>query len=101
MQGRQPGLTGVWTGNQKICAIGVKISHGITTHGLALNHSTELDFFKRIVPCGVLDKGVTSIAQELDDRPHLQEVKGTLARQFALKFGFDRTHKSVDNQPLD
>src|SRR6266403_4095412 len=66
---RVPGLTGVWTNPdhgdaKKIAAIGVHISRGITSHGFALNVTTDLEYFKMIVPCGIADKSVTSMQQE-------------------------------------
>jgi lipoyl(octanoyl) transferase len=67
--GRVPGLTGVWVGSpgreEKIAAIGVRISRWITSHGFALNVSTELDHFSLIVPCGIRDRGVTSLERVL------------------------------------
>ena len=64
-QGRVPGKTGVWVGERKIGAIGVRISQGITCHGAALNVSTDLSAFQHIVPCGTPDKEVTSIHRQL------------------------------------
>ncbi len=65
------GRTGVWVGpddkgpERKICAMGIHCSRWVTTHGLALNVTTDLDYFNHIIPCGIRDRGVTSIAQEI------------------------------------
>lgn len=61
--GRVPGLTGVWVGDEKLAAIGVRISRWVTSHGFALNHTTDLSHFDLIVPCGIADRGVTSLAK--------------------------------------
>jgi lipoyl(octanoyl) transferase len=61
--GRVPGLTGVWAGDEKLAAIGVRIQRWVTSHGFALNHTTDLSHFGLIVPCGISDKGVTSLAK--------------------------------------
>jgi lipoyl(octanoyl) transferase len=66
---RISGLTGVWVGNNKICAIGVKVTRWVTMHGFALNLSTNLKFFDYIIPCGIQDKGITSILSELGNNP--------------------------------
>jgi lipoyl(octanoyl) transferase len=60
---RVPGLTGVWAGHDKLAAIGVRISRWVTSHGFALNVTTNLDDFQLIVPCGIADRGVTSFAR--------------------------------------
>jgi len=59
--GRVPGLTGVWAGSEKLAAIGVRISRWVTSHGFALNVTTNLRDFELIVPCGIADRGVTSL----------------------------------------
>lgn len=82
--GRIDGLTGVWVDHEqgsearKICAFGVKCSRWVTMHGLALNVNTDLDFFDLIVPCGIADRGVTSLSQELGREVSLEEVKESL-----------------------
>jgi lipoyl(octanoyl) transferase len=63
--GRIPGLTGVWAGQEKLAAIGIRISRWITSHGFAFNVTTDLDYFNLIVPCGIADHGVTSLARLL------------------------------------
>ncbi|WP_298815293.1 lipoyl(octanoyl) transferase LipB [Chloroflexus sp.] len=86
---RVPGLTGVWVrgGAAKICAIGVKLSaSGVTTHGLALNVDPDLSGFELIVPCGISDRGVTSLAAELGYAPPLAEVAGRLIEQICAVF---------------
>lgn len=82
---RVDGATGVWigvgtSGERKICAIGVKISHGVTMHGLALNVNTRLSGFSAINPCGFTDKGVTSIASETGSEADMQKAKNSMAR---------------------
>src|SRR5690349_8041551 len=91
---RIPGLTGVWTQNVvpgKIAAIGVHISRAVTSHGFALNVNTNLDYFKLIVPCGIADKPVTSLEQEMAQSPVSRDRKvpalEDLAQQVARNFG--------------
>ena len=94
---RVPGLTGVWTENHppaKIAAIGVHISRAVTSHGFALNVTTNLDYFKLIVPCGISDKPVTSLARELEQSPialrktppGLDEMAEMVSRNFGRVF---------------
>lgn len=89
---RVPGLTGVWVagGRAKICAIGVRLSaSGVTSHGFALNVSTDLSGFAQIVPCGIADRAVTSLERLLGDAPPLDAVASTLLRHFAAVFGVE------------
>jgi lipoyl(octanoyl) transferase len=87
IEGRRiKGLTGVWVGNEKIAAIGVRIARWITSHGFALNVSTDLKYFQMIVPCGITDKGVTSIEKILGKKIALQDVAERTSRHFATIF---------------
>jgi lipoyl(octanoyl) transferase len=82
------GLTGVWVGEEKIAAIGVRVSSGwITSHGFALNVSTDLRFFDAIVPCGIRGKGVTSMAALLGEAPDAEAVEEAAARHVREVFG--------------
>jgi lipoyl(octanoyl) transferase len=84
--GRIPGLTGTWIGNEKIGAIGIRISRWITSHGFAFNVHTNLDHFNFIVPCGIADRGVTSLGRALARDVSLSEVEDAFAYQFAAVF---------------
>jgi lipoyl(octanoyl) transferase len=86
---RIAGLTGVWVGNEKIAAIGVRIARWITSHGFALNVNTDLNYFQMIVPCGITDKGVTSLARLTGQNYDLREVADTATRHFAEIFDCD------------
>jgi lipoyl(octanoyl) transferase len=90
--GRIPKLTGVWVGDRKIAAIGVHISRWVTSHGLALNVSTDLNYFQYIVPCG-LTKPVTSMAH-LGVRVTREEVSRTLAAHFGRVFDCEMLYEA-------
>jgi lipoyl(octanoyl) transferase len=94
--GREEGLTGVWAAGDKIAAIGVRVSRlggeaggWVTSHGLALNVSVDLDWFRRIIPCGIADRSVTSMERLTGCRMSLPQVAEGLAREFASVFGRD------------
>lgn len=91
--GRIPGLTGVWleptqkSRARKICALGVKTSRWVTLHGLAFNVNTDLQYFDYIVPCGLADKAVTSMQNELGAIQNLNAVKDRLKNNLFALFG--------------
>jgi lipoyl(octanoyl) transferase len=79
---RVPGLTGVWVGREKLAAIGVRIARWVTSHGFALNVSTDLEQFNLIVPCGIADRGVTSLERLLGRRVDMDEVERRVTSHF-------------------
>lgn len=92
--GRVDGLTGVWLDGgtpqeRKICAMGVKSSRWVTMHGIALNVNTDLSYFNHIVPCGIVDKSVTSMSKELKQQVDMKAVEKALAENMANIFDFD------------
>lgn len=83
-----PEYTGVWVGERKVAAIGVKFSSGwITSHGFALNVSTDLAWFDRVTPCGIREFGVTSLARELGRELPQEEVERKVVERFMQRFG--------------
>jgi lipoyl(octanoyl) transferase len=83
---RIPGLTGVWVRDAKIAAIGVRIARWVTSHGFALNVTTDLGHFDTIVPCGIRNHGVTSLERLGVDVPPLPGIARTVAAEFATLF---------------
>jgi lipoyl(octanoyl) transferase len=88
---RAEGKRGIWVGNDKIAAIGVRIARWVTSHGWALNVNTNLDHFRLITPCGLRGTGVTSIERETGRRVPIGEVREVLAAKFAEIFERDLT----------
>jgi lipoyl(octanoyl) transferase len=85
---RVQGLTGVWVGREKLAAIGVRIARWITSHGFAFNVSTDLEYFDLIVPCGIADRGVTSLARLIGRPIDPIGVEHRIAEHFANVFDF-------------
>jgi len=85
---RKDGLTGVWIEDRKICAMGIKISRWITMHGFAFNVNTNLSLFDGIIPCGIVDKEVTSLEKELRREIDLQHVKEIIVDKFTTLFDY-------------
>lgn len=82
--------TGVWIGNEKIAAIGIKVSRWVTMHGFALNVNTDMNLFDGIIPCGITDKGVTSLQNILGKSIDIEIVKKKLVSNFKILFEYDR-----------
>jgi len=95
---RRPPWTGIWIGDKKIAAIGVAVRRGVTYHGLALNVSTDLNYFRRIVPCGLSWSQVTSMEKELGAKVPTEDVKKVFLRRFARRFGYSEIKNSLDFQ---
>lgn len=97
---RIEGMSGVWIKadekgpDRKICALGIHLSRWVTQHGFALNANTDMTFFDHIVPCGIKNKAVTSMAEELNQVIDLTEVKGKLIKHFARLFEFEPIYKA-------
>ena len=85
---RCAGAPGVWVGRDKLTAMGVHLSRWVTSHGLALNVTTDLDYFGWIVPCGLRDKGVTSLAKLLGHAVDMEMVADRVVEHFGAVFGF-------------
>lgn len=98
--GRVAGLTGVWVGNEKVAAIGIGVRHWVTWHGFALNVSTALDAFQLIVPCGIRDRGVTSLERLLGRDVAQDEVLAAIIRCFSRVFDHDPASIARDQLPI-
>jgi lipoyl(octanoyl) transferase len=88
---REEGFTGVWVNDEKICAIGVRSRRWVTMHGFALNVSTDLSYFDRIIPCGVFHRGVTSMHRLLGHQVTLNDLATGVTRAFGSVFGATMT----------
>ncbi|HIA80194.1 MAG TPA: lipoyl(octanoyl) transferase LipB [Candidatus Marinimicrobia bacterium] len=84
--GCKKGLTGVWVRDKKIAALGVRISRWVTMHGFALNVNPDLSFYEGIIPCGIRDFGVTSMANLLGQNPKMSTVKKAVVNHFKVYF---------------
>ncbi|MGH8986142.1 MAG: lipoyl(octanoyl) transferase LipB, partial [Acidimicrobiia bacterium] len=85
--------TGVWVGDEKIAAIGVRVSRGRTRHGFALNVDPDMAMFDHIVPCGIADKGVTSVARLLASTPDMKRVVDAVVCRFTERFGYRESER--------
>ena len=83
---RKDGLTGVWVGDEKIAALGVRVTRWITMHGFALNVSPDLTYYSGIIPCGIFEYGVTSMAKQLTDEVAVDSVQQVLIEKFMNQF---------------
>ena len=88
---RKKGLTGVWCNNEKIAALGVRVSRWITMHGFSLNIDPNLNHYKSIIPCGIFEHGVTSMSGVLNKTVDYEHVKKTIIKKFLYQFSIDYT----------
>ena len=82
-------LPGVWVGDEKVAAIGMRIIDHVALHGFALNVNTNLELFSGIIPCGIQDKGVTSIKKISGKEQNIEEIKDKIIKLFKLEFSFE------------
>ena len=87
---RISGMTGVWVGNQKVCAMGVRLSKWVTMHGFALNVRPDMSYFNGMIPCGIKGKGVVSMQELLGHEITTEAVSRPLIQAFQAVFEFDR-----------
>ena len=84
---RKKGLTGIWVKNKKIAALGVRISKWVTMHGFSLNINPDLNYYEYIIPCGIKEYGVTSMAKIMDsEAPSMDEIKIKMKKRFTKNF---------------
>ncbi|MDI6816764.1 MAG: lipoyl(octanoyl) transferase LipB [Actinomycetota bacterium] len=83
---RSPALPGVWLGSEKLAAIGLRVTQGVTKHGFALNVSTDLSYFDGIIPCGLTDRGTTSLSRILGTPIAMSDVKASIVKNFGAVF---------------
>ncbi len=93
---RSSGYTGVWVAGEKICAIGIRSTRWLTMHGFALNVDTDLRYFQRIIPCGIFERGVTSMQEVLGYDVSVGEVGHLLATDFGEVFSAEMRFVSVE-----
>jgi len=86
----EPEHPGVWVGDRKLAALGIAVKDRVTMHGLALNVHPDLSLFDTIIPCGIRDRGVCSLAQLVPQPPSLEEVKHDLAASLASHYGYQK-----------
>ncbi|MBI5216441.1 MAG: lipoyl(octanoyl) transferase LipB [Ignavibacteriae bacterium] len=94
---RDDKYTGVWVGNDKIAAIGVKVSRWVTMHGFALNVNTDVSYFDRIIPCGIFHKGVTSMERLLGTTVPMEEVSSKIVHHVGKVFNVRVENVSREN----
>ena len=92
---RSEGRPGAWVGEEKIAAIGVRVSRGVTTHGFALNINTDLSFFQHIIPCGLATAGVTSMQALTGETFPMRDVEVEVVDAFERLFGVDLREESM------
>jgi lipoyl(octanoyl) transferase len=100
---REAGYTGVWIGDAKIAAIGVKVTKWVSMHGFALNVNNDLRLFQTIVPCGITDRPVTSLQQALGRAVPMERVKNAVARAFeqVFRITFRYTSQNTEVEPCE
>jgi len=98
--GRLPGAPGVWVGNEKLVAMGVHVSRWVTSHGFAFNVNTDLSYFRAIVPCGLRDKGVTSIERLLGRRVEMDIAVERVIEHFGKVLGLEMKKEVLSSSVL-